>query len=224
MNSNAALPILQADANWSDAITALRDLAERGGTKARQDAESYAAVYAGCRGAMVVDVVASRQRRYDTRVQNIVTRWKTSNQEHSMAWLADHPLDHQYYGLQATEADTIGTIAKNLRQFADSEGLAEDDDAACRLWATRVDCVEHAPRLDPIVGSVKGIGPALFAYLRMRSGADALKVDVRVKKSLKRLGFTVPADDHAVMIIVKAVAEEVDLPVLALDQLLWHME
>ena len=42
------------------------------------------------------------------------------------------------------------------------------------------------------VGATNGIGPALFAYLRMRSGADALKPDLRVRESLNRLGFGLP--------------------------------
>jgi hypothetical protein len=35
------------------------------------------------------------------------------------------------------------------------------------------------------------------------------------------LEFPVPDDDHAALMIAKAAAQEVDLPLLVLDQLLW---
>lgn len=37
--------------------------------------------------------------------------------------------------------------------------------------------LEHAPKLDPIVGGVSEIGRARFAYMRMQCGADPLKPD-----------------------------------------------
>lgn len=75
-----------------------------------------------------------------------------------------------------------------------------------------------------MVGCVKGIGLALFAYMRMRSGADAIKPDIRVKKALRHLGFAVPDDDHAVLILAKAAAEEIRVSRLVLDQLLWRFQ
>ena len=72
------------------------------------------------------------------------------------------------------------------------------------------------------MGCVKGIGIALFAYMRMRSGADAIKPDVRVRKSLRSLGFVVPGDDHAVLVLAKAAAIEIGVSRLVLDQLLWR--
>jgi hypothetical protein len=67
-------------------------------------------------------------------------------------------------------------------------------------WAQGVAGLEHAPGLDPVVGSVTGIGPALFAYLRMRSGANALKPDLRVARALRKLGFYVPVGEHAILL------------------------
>ena len=71
-----------------------------------------------------------------------------------------------------------------MAAFADGLGLSEDE--GCLRWAHGVAGLEHAPGLDPVVGSVNGIGPALFAYLRMRSGADALKPDLRVARALRK--------------------------------------
>jgi N-glycosylase/DNA lyase len=64
---------------------------------------------------------------------------------------------------------------------------------------------------------------ALWSYMRMRSGANAIKIDVRVKRALRELEFPVPDDDHAALMIAKSAAQEVDLPLLVLDQLLWAM-
>jgi hypothetical protein len=67
---------------------------------------------------------------------------------------------------------------------------------------------------------VKGIGPALFAYMRMRSGADALKPDLRVARALRELGFPVPADQHAIIVVAHAAADDANISLLLLDQLL----
>jgi len=87
-------------------------------------------------------------------------------------------------------------------------------------WAQGVAGLEHAPGLDPVAGSVTGIGPALFAYLRMRSGADALKPDLRVARALCKLGFHVPGGEHAILVVAHAVADEMAISLLVLDQLL----
>jgi hypothetical protein len=65
------------------------------------------------------------------------------------------------------------------------------------------------------------MGPALFAYLRMRSGADALKPDLRVRAGFNRLGFAVPRNEHAILVVAHAAARQVCVPLLVLDQLLW---
>jgi hypothetical protein len=77
------------------------------------------------------------------------------------------------------------------------------------------------PKLEPYVGSLSGIGPALLAYLRMLSGADALKQDSRVLKGLNHLGFEVPNDDHAILIVATAAAADLGVSRLVLDQLPW---
>lgn len=209
---------------WDGAADTLRKFANDHGDRAEAEARTYASVYTAKRGAMVVDVVASRQRTYQTRVKAIVAKWEGSNQEHSINWLAEHPLVAAQYGLSEDEAVTIHNVANNLRAFTASQGLRGPggEDAACGIWASGCGELEHAPRLDPVVGCVKGVGIALFAYMRMRSGADAIKPDVRVKKSLRSLGFVVPEDDHAVLVLAKAAATEIGVSRLVLDQLLWR--
>jgi len=55
----------------------------------------------------------------------------------------------------------------------------------------------------------------------MRSGADAIKPDIRVIRALRSLGFSVPDGEHAVLLIAKAAAGEIAVSRLVLDQLLW---
>ena len=214
---------LRATHWWADGVGNLRKIADAHGAEAEADAEGYASVYDARRGAMVVDVVASRQRTYTTRVKRIVADWEGANEQHTISWLAEHPLNAVQFGLSDAEVVTIHNVARNLRDFAANAQLLgpHGEDAACRLWADECGELEHAPRLDPIVGTVKGIGLALFAYMRMRSGADAIKPDVRVTKALRKLGFVVPDDDHAVLILAKAAATEIGVSRLVLDQLLW---
>ena len=81
----------------------------------------------------------------------------------------------------------MSTVARNLVGLGGVLGL--DEDAACATRAAGVGMLKHAHGLDPIVGSVRGIGPALFAYMRMRCGADALKPDLRVRNALRSVGY-----------------------------------
>lgn len=212
-------PLQQRD-GWAEAVENLKDLAASAGESAQAAAADYANVYQGRRGAMVVDVVTSRRRKYDTRVLPLVARWESQASDSSLRSLAAEPLAAQDYGLTSTEPATIQTVAANLSKFATDQGASEDD--GCRLWAQQVEELEHAHRLDPVVGCVSGIGPALFAYMRMRCGANALKPDVRVARALRNLGFTTPGDQHSVLVIARGAAAELGIDLLSLDQLLWH--
>ncbi|MEI6156405.1 MAG: hypothetical protein WCP88_04300, partial [bacterium] len=83
----------------------------------------------------------------------------------------------------------------------------------------------RTPKLDPYVG-VKGIGIALYAYLRMRSGADAIKPDVWVARLLMEYGATIrdPKDALEVMQCAEQVALAAGISRLTLDQMLWRGE
>lgn len=212
------LAVFRQRPEWSEAIGKLKALADSHGTEAEARARRYADVYANRRGSMVFDVVASRRRDYMGRVLPTVERWEADHPGGTLASLADQAPDAKTYGLRRAEPGTMRAIARNLLEFAGSVNANED--LACRKWAESVRGLEHAHRLDPIVGAVPGIGPALFAYMRIRCGADAIKPDARVRNALRGLGFTV-AGRHSVIVVARAAAAEVGLNLLALDQLLW---
>ena len=216
------LDVLRDRPEWPTAVARLRRLYAQGGAAAQEQAARYGQKYAGQRGAMVVDVVASRQRNYLSKVRHIVNGWQEEAREPTLAWLAANPPDGARLGLMASEPETMRHVAENLVAFASSRGL--DEDTGCRTWAEEVDGLEHAHRLDPVVGGVSGIGPALFAYMRMRCGGKALKPDVRVGRELRHLGFEVPAGEHAILVVSKAAAAELGVDLLVLDQLLWWAE
>jgi hypothetical protein len=167
---------------------------------------------------MVFDVVVSRQRKYDSVVLPRVEKWAAAG-DPSLARLAQSEVQAEQFGLQRTEPVTLQTVAANLLAFCRDQGLSEDE--GCRAWADGVQDLEHAPKLDPIVGGVWGIGPALFAYMRMRCGSDALKPDLRVASTLRKLGFDVPGDEHSILVVARAAAAELGVSLLVLDQLLW---
>jgi hypothetical protein len=216
------LDVLRDRPEWPAAVAQLRRLYAQGGAAAQEETARYGQKYAGQRGAMVVDVVASRQRTYLSKVRHIVNGWREEAREPTLAWLAANPPDGARLGLMASEPETMRHVAENLVAFASSRGL--DEEEGCRTWAEEVDGLEHAHRLDPVVGGVSGIGPALFAYMRMRCGGKALKPDVRVGHELRRLGFQVPAGEHAILVVAKAAAAELAVDLLVLDQLLWWAE
>jgi hypothetical protein len=167
---------------------------------------------------MVFDVVMSRQRKYG-RVRQFVAEFDQRSCSRSLAELAD---DGPGGGMsmRAKEPATIQQVAEGLARYCYERGL--DEDQGVLRWAEEVEPVRLAPRLDPYVGSASGIGAALFAYCRMRSGADAIKPDVRVRSRLNQLGFEVPGgDDVALLLIAETAAEDLGVHRLELDQALW---
>jgi hypothetical protein len=216
------LDALRNRPQWPTAMEQLRQLYARGGAAAQGKAARYGQTYADQRGAMVVDVVASRQRNYLAKVHGIVSGWLEEAREPTLAWLAANRPDRARLGLMASEPETMRQVAENLVAFAQSRGL--DEERGCYLWAQEVDGLEHAHGLDPVVGAVSGIGPALFALMRMHCGGNAIKPDTRVRRELGRLGFEVPAGEHAILVVAEAAAADLGVDVLVLDQLLWWAE
>jgi hypothetical protein len=74
--------LFHSDPSWDSAVENLRDLESEYAEEAQARALGYAAAYDGARGAMIVDVVASRQRRYKSRVTGIVSDWKAECRTH----------------------------------------------------------------------------------------------------------------------------------------------
>ena len=153
------LTVMRQRSGWPEAVKRLRGLAASRGNGPHKAAEEYAHVYRDRRGAMVFDVVVSRQRKYQSVVLPRVEKWVRTVEEPSLARLAHSEIDPKQFGLQRTEPLTLQTVATNLLSFCQAEGLSEDD--GCRAWAFGVHGLEHAPKLDPVVGGVPGIGPAL---------------------------------------------------------------
>lgn len=203
---------------WNRGISGLSDLYERHGPEARQRAVEHAERYAGRRAEMVFDVVASRQRRYTQRVVPMVEKFAVTPAATDLRSLAEAG-PGEGHGLREGEGQTMQAVAAGLLRYLALHDV--DEDAGLRLWATEAAPFEHAPKLEPFVGSVKGMGPALLAYLRMRCGADAIKPDLRVRASLNRLGFEVPRDEHSILVVARHASHTLGLPLLVLDQLLW---
>jgi hypothetical protein len=109
----------------------------KAGPRRRKRLRGNAQKYAGQRGAMVVDVVASRRRTYSSRVRRIVNRWREEAREPTLAWLAANPPDRAHLGLMASEPETMRKVAENLVAFARSRRL--DEDEGCYIWAEEVD-------------------------------------------------------------------------------------
>jgi hypothetical protein len=143
------LDVLRDRPEWPTAMEQLRQLYAQGGAAAQEAAVRYGQKYARQRGAMVVDVVASRQRNYLSKVRRIVDRWREEAKEPSLAWLSANLPDRARLGLMASEPETMRQVAENLVAFARSRGL--DEEEGCYLWAKEVDGLEHAHGLDPVV-------------------------------------------------------------------------
>ena len=216
------LALMRLQPGWELAAEQLRVLLnERTGRS--EGVDGYAAVYAHARAAMVFDVVASHRRRYREVVVPAVRRFREQWPDLTLRQLADGDADSGL-GLPPERWSTIKGVATGFEHYrADRPELVSlSDDALVADWAMSVEPVRLTPRLDPYVGAVSGIGIALFAYLRMRSGADGLKPDVRVRKHLARLGFPSPQGEAGLLLLLgEAVAEEAGISRLELDQLLW---
>lgn len=218
---SALLTRLRSRPDWQTGLSAAHHVATQRGARAEADAQAVVARYEGRRAVMVFDAVASRQRRYNARVLPMAKAFSESLVDRSLAALAASPPSER--GLRPGEGETMRAVAEGLVRFAVDHEVAGGDEETVRAWADWVDPLRFAPALDPYVGAVRGIGPALFAYVRLLSGGDALKPDVRTRASLRKLGFDVPTSDLAVLLVAEGVALELGIRLPVLDQLLWSM-
>jgi len=193
---------------------------------AKQLAATYASRYNNRRGAMVADVVASAARNYDRVEQIIVPGFeRLAHDKPTLNALAQaDPAQLKALGLRANEPNTMIEVAKGLIRFGSAQNITGDD-AICRAWGEYAEQWRRTPKLDPYVG-VKGIGIALYAYLRMRSGADAIKPDVWIARLLQQYGAAIrdPKDALEVMECAEQVALAAKISRLTLDQMLWRGE
>ena len=218
MNEDILL-LLRKRRGWDQALENLVRLHGSHGQDAKTRAAQYADVYRGRRASMVFDVVTSRQRDYLKRIVPWVAIFQQDPAAVRLASLAELGPPSNF-SLRKGEADTMRQVASGLLMFGADMGHGDDNEAV-EGWAGTVGPLEVAPALDPYVGAVKGIGIALFCYMRMRAGADALKPDGRVRKALTNLGFELPDGEAALLVIASALAQELGISRLVLDQLLW---
>jgi hypothetical protein len=214
--------VLESRDGWDLALTNLEKLIATKGPEAHVEAEKYASRYQGRRAAMVFDIVASRQRRYQSRVLPMVAKFETSEAAASLSVLAackSSPVT----GLQKGEWETIRNVAGGLLEFGAKASISNEDEI-CLRWAAATEDLRFVHRLDPFVGNVSGIGPALFAYARMRSGAQAIKPDIRLKNALAALGLQPPRGEIALLVVCEELAKCVDINLLVFDQLLWWLD
>ena len=189
-------------------------------------AKQYYGRYAERRGSMVVDVVASAWRNYDRVEKHIVPAFEKSVRTPDLKSLAKGIPNIP--GLRGGEAAAMQAAAAGLLRFAKDKRPAtlSDDEKIVRAWAKYAEPFRFNTKSEPYVGAVKKIGPALFAYLRMRAGADAIKADVWVARVLEEHGakFKKATDVIEVTRYAEVVAEAMGVSRLVLDQMLWRGE
>ncbi len=178
-------------------------------------ADQLPKTYIGKRGLMVVDVVASRQRKYDEYVKpKLLPTYVAEANDLSLATLAHKA--PTWMKLREGEALVMKNVAEQIIGYSKISKASNEDDL-CKMWAD--DKIFSSQVLD-----IKGIGPALYQYLRMLCGADSLKSDLRVKLGLKKLGL--PVDwftDEGVLALCEMLAEEVQCTLVELDQCLYQV-
>jgi hypothetical protein len=175
---------------------------------------------------MVVDVVSSAWRNYDRVEKHIVPAFEKSVRTPDLKSLAKGIPNIP--GLRGGEAVAMQEAAAGLLRFAKEKRPAtlNDDEKIVKAWAKYAEPFRYNTKSEPYVGSVKKIGPALFAYLRMRAGADAIKADVWVARVLEEHGATFKKATDVVEVTryAEAVAEAMGVSRLVLDQMLWRGE
>ncbi len=194
------------------------------GLSALAGATGYAATYAGDRATMLFDVVDSNQHSYRNRVLRNVATFRQQWPGLTIGQLALGGPQFTGLGLTAARWQTVVGLAGALSAYQATHGALTGayDDVVVAGWARSVEPVRLTPALDPFVGAVPGISYALFAYLRMRSGADAVKPDGRVRTRLQALGVLPWRPDPPTAIVAcEALAAELGLTRLQVDQLLW---
>jgi hypothetical protein len=219
------LAALSAYPWWSPAVATLKQRAQVNQSVVNQRVARITSAYHGLRAAMCVDVVLSRQRDYDLFVVPTVQTWIQQNPTATLANLAANgpgPVPRLQKHSRADEAKTIVDLATGLERFCVQHGLNEDD--GVHRWANETEPLRFTPLLEPYVGCTRGIGVALFNYVRLLAGADALKPDGRVESKIRGIGVPIPeAAPVTLLTVCESLAEELEVNRVWLDQLLWYL-
>jgi hypothetical protein len=201
--------------NWKHAVEQVK-LVLSSDKEVKKRAQEYGLIYKDRRGLMVVDVVASRQRKYlEYVVPKLLPQYEVKALDFSLQSLAKKaPI---WMPLRTGEAKVMQSVARVLLDFGTKKRI-KDENAICLAWAE--DSSAHSDILD-----IKGIGPALLQYLRMRSGADSVKIDIRVMDELKNLRLPVEwFTPDGLLQICNELAKEAGCSLVELDQVLWHLQ
>jgi hypothetical protein len=209
--------------SWAPATAHFRGIIAQHG-KGTVDArvQSFLGYYKGDPAAAVVDAVLSVRWNWTNRVAPGVKAWIAANPNRSLTALAatgPGPSVGNNTPRPAHVAAIMG-VAQALLQFGPPPGGSDSKRFA--TWARQAEAMRFNHVFDP-VGAVNGIGPALFNYLLMRAGVDALKPDKRIRVRLVAAGLLagISADDRDVLFVGEAMAEELGVDRLWFDQLLW---
>lgn len=206
------LQMMRSLGNWESAIDKVS--ARVSSPEIQHKVHEIQNLYKGARGPMLVDVVASRRRRYDTHVAGrIIPVYKENARDLSIRALAENgPVG---VTLWSGEAKTMVELAEFMLSFETSQ----DDEKTVNDFAAQ----SSNPEVRAKAIGIRGIGPVLYEYLRLLSGVDTLKADSRVREELKKLG--VPQEsfsDEGILNICVALASEVGCDLVDLDQALWN--
>ena len=199
--------------NWNSAVKTIRERAKNSPELIKK-AQNLGNLYINERGLMIVDCVSSRQRRYETYVvPKLIPQYRSKAKDMTIRTLASKA--PEWMPLRDGEAKTMQQVAKLLASYGKKKGI-NNENQLVKSWALDLD--EHEAVL-----AVNGIGPALLQYLRMLSGANSLKVDVRVLDALNELKLPINwFSSEGVLKLCEDLANAAGCTLVELDQLLWN--
>lgn len=210
--ASLVLKMMQSHSPWNEAVRRVSELVrtQNAGSKASEIQQ----LYVGARGLMVVDVVASRRRHYESQViGRILPQYRSSAQDLGLQTLAENGAG--WIKMRTGESKTMSELAAFLMQFA----TTKDDEQTILNFANQ----SSRPEIKASAIGIKGIGPVLYEYLRLLSGVDTLKVDSRVRDSLKQIGVPEALfSDDGLLLVCEALAKECGCSLVELDQALWN--
>lgn len=197
--------------NFPSAVEAIRDRLENPQVKA--EAARIHNLYRGRRGLMVVDVVASRQRRYKSAVvERILPAYQAATGDLGLDWLSHN--EPVFLRLRAGEAKTMQQLAQFLKSFSSGP----DDELTNQNFVR----VSNKPGVRYRAISISGIGPVLYEYLRLLAGADTIKIDSRVRSSLRAVGIPQHLlSDEGLLELCEGIVAKLGCSLVELDQALW---
>lgn len=206
------LQMMRALPSWEAAISSTSQKIAT--PEMKQKVREIQHLYVGARGPMVVDVVASRRRRYETHVAGrIIPDYIANAEDQSLKALAG--FGPRGVTLWSGEALTMVKVAEFLMTFS----VDSDDEKTIANFAENSAHEETKFR----AMQIRGIGPVLYEYLRLLSGVDTLKADSRVRESLGSLGIPAASfSDEGILEICRALAKECGCSLVELDQALWN--